>query len=165
MVQVGDPPTYNNIGSLNQIYYAQTLQKHFEALELLLDEGLGLTEVAGHTYGTWFDLDDLLRMDAAALVESEAKAVGAGIKAPNESRQRLNLAPTEGGEGPYLQQQNYSLEALAKRDAQADPFAPAPASAPAPAPDTTPTDQQTAEELAAVSQLATWELRSFLTPG
>ena len=57
------------------------------SIELCLDEGLGLTEVVGKTYGTWFDLDDLLRMDTATLVEAEAKAVGAGIEAPNESRE------------------------------------------------------------------------------
>ena len=45
-------------------------------------------------------------------------------------------AATDGGDAVYLQQQNYSLAALAKRDAQADPFgtAPAPATAPADAP-------------------------------
>jgi HK97 family phage portal protein len=170
MVQVGDPPSYTNIEALNQQYYTQTLQKHFEAIELALDEGLGLTEVAGKTYGTWFDLDDLLRMDTATLVDSEAKAVGAGIKSPNEARMRLNLGPTAGGKGPYLQQQNYSLEALAKRDAQADPFAPAkppeppPApEPPAPAPDEA--DKIDEEEMAAVSQLANWELRTFLATG
>ena len=31
--------------------------------------------------------------------------------------------PVEGGGTPYLQQQNFSLSALAKRDAQQDPFA------------------------------------------
>ena len=35
------------------------------------------------------------------------------------------MEPVEGGDSPYLQQQNYSLEALAKRDAASDPFAPA----------------------------------------
>ena len=164
MVQVGDPPSYNNIESLNQIYYQQTLQRHFESIELLLDEGLGLTEVAGHEYGTWFDLDDLLRMDTKTLVDSEAEAVKAGIKAPNEARKRLNLKPTQGGDSPYLQQQNYSLEALNKRDALADPFAPAPPAAP-PAPPAAAQAAVDAEEMAAVSQLANWELRTFLQTG
>jgi phage portal protein BeeE len=54
--------------------------------------------------------------------------------APNEGRAKFDLKPVKGGDSPYLQQQNYSLEALAKRDAQADPFAPAtpPATKPAP---------------------------------
>ena len=162
MVGVADPPSYNNIEALNQQYYSQTLQKHFEAIELLLDEGLGLTEVPGKTYGTEFDLDDLLRMDTATLVESEGKAVGAGIKKPNESRLRLNLPPVIGGDTPYLQQQNYSLEALNKRDTQADPFAPA-ASATPPAPPP-PTDGGTTDPAAAaaVAQLASWAMRHEL---
>ena len=46
---------------------------------------------------------------------------------PNEARKKyLGLGPIPGGESAYMQQQNYSLEALAARDAD-DPFAkPAP---------------------------------------
>jgi hypothetical protein len=58
-------------------------------------------------------------------------AVGAGVMAPTEVRAKLDLKPVTGGDSPFLQQQNYSLEALAKRDAQADPFAPATPPAPA----------------------------------
>jgi phage portal protein BeeE len=51
-------------------------------------------------------------------VESTYKAIGEGIKggflAPNEGRKKLNLPPVEGGNMPFLQQQNYSLEDLAK---------------------------------------------------
>ena len=36
MVHVGDPPSYNNIEAINQQYYSQTLQKHFESIELCL---------------------------------------------------------------------------------------------------------------------------------
>jgi phage portal protein BeeE len=141
------------------------LQKHFEAIELLLDEGLGLTDVSGKTYGTWFDLDDLLRMEDSKLIEAEAKAVGAGIKAPDEARFRLNLGPAEGGGGgsPYMQQQNYSLAALAKRDAQADPFAPNTPPKPAPADDQGGNDDDQAA--AAISHWATRELRQFLATG
>lgn len=164
MVGAADPPSYNNIESLNQQYYSQTLQKYFEAIELLLDEGLGLTEVPDHTYGTEFDLDDLLRMDTATLVESEGKAVGAGIKAPNESRKRLNLGPTAGGNTPYLQQQNYSLAALNKRDTQADPFAPKqPATPPTPpAPPPSADDGTDPEADAATAQLAGWLMKDEL---
>jgi HK97 family phage portal protein len=136
-IGVGTPPAYNNIEALDQQYYSQCLQKLFECIELCLDEGLGLTEHKDHRYGVEFDLDDLLRMDTATLVEAEAKAVGAGIKAPDEARKRLNLRPVPGGKNPFLQQQNYSLEALSKRDAQADPFAsksPAGSSDPLPEP-------------------------------
>jgi hypothetical protein len=49
------------------------------------------------------------------------------------------LKPVKGGKSPYLQQQNYSLEALAKRDAQDDPFKPA--TPPAPPPQSAAADQ------------------------
>ena len=48
---------------------------------------------------------------------------GAGILKIDEMRAKLDKKPTAGGDAVYLQQQNYSLAALAKRDAQADPFA------------------------------------------
>jgi len=159
MVGAADPPSYNNIESLNQQYYSQTLQKHFEAIELLLDEGLGLTEVPGHTYGTEFDLDDLLRMDTSTLITAEGNAVRAGFKAPNESRARLNLPPVVGGDMPYMQQQNYSLEALAKRD-ETNPLA-APPTPPTPAPTTPP--QTDNVDAAATAQLAAWGLKAELS--
>jgi HK97 family phage portal protein len=130
---VTDPPSYNNIEALEQAYYSQCLQRHIEDAELCLDEGLALTEVQGKTIGVEFDLDDLLRMDSATQIKSEGEAVKSGIKAPNEARRKLNLAPTPGGEGPYLQQQNFSLSALAKRDAQEDPFGTAKPADPPPA--------------------------------
>ncbi len=50
---------------------------------------------------------------------------------PNEARRRAGLAPVEGGDSPMIQQQNYSLAAIARRDAQADPFGKAQPAAPA----------------------------------
>jgi HK97 family phage portal protein len=122
-IGVGTMPTYNNVQALNIEYYSQCLQVLIEAAELCLDEGLGM----GENIGTEFDVDNLLRMDTTALINAEKEAVGAGIKSPNEARRRLDLKPVAGGNSPYLQQQNYSLEALAKRDAQEDPFGTAPA--------------------------------------
>ena len=128
MVGASAPPKYNNVEALNSQYYSQCLQTLMEAIEGLLDDGLGLG-AAG--YGTEFDLGDLLKMDTATQYKTYGDGVKNGILAPNEARQKLNLPPTEGGDGPYLQQQNYSLSALAKRDAKADPFAPAKPPAPA----------------------------------
>jgi phage portal protein BeeE len=69
-------------------------------------------------------------MDTATAIDTLAKGVGGGIVAPNEARQRLDLPPVQGGDTPYLQQQNYSLEALDERDRNA-PFAkPTPAAPP-----------------------------------
>jgi HK97 family phage portal protein len=116
MVGIGKPPNYNNIQALNQQYYSQCLQVLMTAIELCLDEGLGLTEgeVAAKRYGVYFDIDDLLMMDTKNLIESEKQA--AGIKSPNESRKRLNLPPVDGGDQPFLQEQNWPVTQLASRD-------------------------------------------------
>lgn len=119
MVGVGELPSYNNVEALNQQYYNQCLQKLFNAIEDLLDDGLGLAPLG---YRTEFDLDDLLRMDTAAQYKSLTEAVGGCLMVPNEGRRRLNLPPKNGGDELYMQQQNYSLSALAKRDAKDDPF-------------------------------------------
>lgn len=130
-INAGAMPTSNNVEALNAQYYSDTLQTLIEAVELCLDEGLGIGEQNGSTLGTMFDLDVLLRMDQATLVATEKNAVDAGIKAPNESRRRLNLPPVTGGQTPYMQQQNFSLEALDQRDRD-KPFAkPAAPAAPA----------------------------------
>lgn len=136
MVGVGPPPNYNNIEALNQQYYSQCLQTLMEAIEHLLDEGLGLTANA-QSYGTEFDLDDLLKMDTSTQFRTYGDGIKSGLLAPNEGRLKLNLPPVDGGDTPYLQQQNYSLSALDKRDSKDDPFAtakPPAAAMPAPAP-------------------------------
>jgi phage portal protein BeeE len=83
------------------------------------------------------DLDNLMRLDIAALYESNDKGVNGGWLAPNEARFRANYRPVIGGASPMIQQQNYSLAALAKRDAKEDPFeskSPAPTATPEPKP-------------------------------
>jgi HK97 family phage portal protein len=128
MIGVGATPTYNNIEALNQQYYAQCLQTHIESIELLLDEALGLDQQSP-LMGTEFDLDALLRMDTATRVKAGADAIGSGGMSPNEARARFfDLPPTPGGEGPYLQQQNWSLEDLSKRSQAGSPLAPQPPS-------------------------------------
>jgi HK97 family phage portal protein len=119
MVGVGASPAYNNVEALGQQYYSQCLQTLLEAIENCLDDGLGL---GGTELAIEFDLDDLLRMDSATMTTALRDQVGAGIASPNEARRRFNLPPVTGGETPYLQQQNYSLAALAKRDQAEDPF-------------------------------------------
>lgn len=122
-IGIGTMPTYSNIQSLNIEYYSQCLQSLIEAAELCLDEGLGIGEgvkINGATYGTEFDIDNLLRMDS--VTQMEVLKNSAGVAKVDEMRKRINLPKTEGGDAVYLQQQNYSLAALAKRDAGADPF-------------------------------------------
>ena len=113
LVGVGNAPTYNNIAALSNQYYSQCLQPYIEAIENSLDEGLALPS----PYHTEFALDDLIRLDEQSLVSTLKEGVGAGIIAPNEARRRLNLKPVTGGNEPLIQQQNYSLSALAERDA------------------------------------------------
>jgi HK97 family phage portal protein len=135
MVGLGPPPNYNNIEALSQQYYSQCLQILVEAIELCLDEGFGLTTgaVAAQRYGTEFDLDDLLRMDSATMMETLDR--GKTYITPNEGRKRLNYKPVPGGDTVYRQEQDHSLEALNKRDTQPDPFAKtAPPQETAPAP-------------------------------
>jgi HK97 family phage portal protein len=127
-IGVGALPTYNNVQALNVEYYSQCLQSLIEAIETCLDEGLG----TGEKLGTEFDIDNLLRMDG--VTQMQVLKEGAGILKIDEMRAKLDKKPTEGGDVVYLQQQNYSLAALAKRDATADPFGKAPAiQVPAPA--------------------------------
>ena len=79
------------------------------------------------------DTDDLLRMDKATFIDMLSKAVGGTVMTPNAAMKELNQPPVEGGDSLYMQQQNYSLSALARRDAQPDPFNPsAPVAAPEP---------------------------------
>lgn len=119
-IGIGDTPSYNNIQALNIEYFSTAIQKQIEDIELVLDEGLRLPE--GMT--TKFDIDGLLRMDTQTQMDSLEKGVKAGVLAPDEGRKKINLGPVEGGSTPYLQQQNYSLSALARRDLQEDPFNP-----------------------------------------
>lgn len=133
-VGLGDPPAYGNVQAVNVQYYTDCLQHPIESIELLLDEGIELP----NDLGVEFDTDALLRMDTLSLVSAAKDSVGSGAMSPNEARKKyFGLRSVTGGDSPYLQQQNFSLEALAKRDAQDDPFEQTPRRDP---PGTAPTD-------------------------
>lgn len=129
-IGAGQMPTNNNVEALNQQYYSDCLQTYMEAMELALDEGLATPT----GYSVEFNLDGLMRMDQLTRIEMLAKGVSGAIIKPDEARARLNLPPVDGGNAIYLQEQNYSLAALAKRDALPDPFASKKTAAPAPVP-------------------------------
>ena len=149
-VGVGALPSYNNVQALNVEYYSQALQSHIEEIEESLDHALGIGWGVG--LGTEFDTDTLLRMDSTTQIAAIRDAVGAGVMAPNEGRAKLDLQPKEGGDSPYLQEQNYSLAALAKRDAQEDPWAAkTPAAMPAPV-EAADTENEEEEEAAPVER-------------
>ena len=146
-INVGAVPSNNNVEALDSQYYTQCLQKLIEDFEACMDEGLGIGESAGkidgRILGVDLDLAGLLRMDTSAKVTAAANALKAGFMAPNEARAQFDLPPVEGGEKPYLQQQNWQLQQLSEREIPDESAAPAPAApaAPAPAPN--------AEEVAA----------------
>lgn len=117
-VGVGAQPTYNNIEALQQDYYSTCLQTLIESFELVMDQGLALPDDVTIS----LDLDGLLRMDSATLMTTMTNGIKGVLLTPNEGRRKLGLPPVEGGDAVYSQQQNFSIEALAKRDALPDPF-------------------------------------------
>jgi HK97 family phage portal protein len=138
-------PPYANSEATQLQYLSQCLQVHMTAIEAAWDAGCELPA----PYGTEFDIDVLMWMDTATKTKAAADAIGSGAMTPNEARFKyFGLGPVPGGDACYLQQQQFSLEALAKRDA-ADPFV-QPAPAPA-APSANPTEEAVA---AAVGDLA-----------
>jgi HK97 family phage portal protein len=118
LVGYGPEPNYNNGESKYQQYYNQCLQILIESIELLLKEGLEIAE----DYRVQFDVANLLRMDSVTQMTKITTGVKGGVMTPNEGRKEFNLPPLTGGDTVYLQQQEYSIEALAKRDASEDPF-------------------------------------------
>jgi HK97 family phage portal protein len=112
MVGIGPPPPYTDIQSINLQYYTQALQNPIENIEILIEEGLELPR----QYGIEFDLDALARMDTKTQIENATKGIIGGLYKPNEARADLNLKPVEGGDSVYMQNQQYSLAALARRD-------------------------------------------------
>lgn len=133
MVSSASYPPYNSVVALQTMFYSMCIQSVAESIERCLDDGLGLTtgEVASQRYGTELNPDDLFTMDLSTLMETLEK--GKNYLTPNEGRRRLNVPGVTGGDDVYRQQQDYSLAALAKRDAKADPFAKTPDSSPTPA--------------------------------
>ncbi len=132
LVGVGPMPSVNIVEQLYLQYYSQCLQSHIEGIELCLDEGLEL----GPKTGIEFDIDGLIRMDQATKMKTATDGIKGAVFTPNYARKKFyNLPGMAGGDALYLQQQNFSLEALAKRDAGEDPFGTAkPPAPPAPAP-------------------------------
>lgn len=153
-IGAGTIPAGQKVADLNQIYYSDCLQGLIEDFEQTLADGLSL----GDAREIYCDIDNLLRMDAESLFLTLGEGIKNTVLSPNEARARLNLAPVDGGESPLSQQQNYSLAALAKRDAKPDPFATAAPAAPKP--ETPPVDPQadaaaqTAKFLAAIQRKA-----------
>jgi HK97 family phage portal protein len=142
-IGIGAIPAGQKVEDMNQIYYSDCLHALMDSIQTLQTEGLGLKD----DVAVMFDLEDLLKMDSRTLTEVQVLRVGGGISAPDEARSKFNLKPVPGGKLPYLQQQNYSLEALAKRDAQGDPFAAANTAPAAPVEDEPMSDDEMDENM------------------
>ena len=123
---IGPAPNFG-VSQILQLYYNECLQPLFTSMEVSLDEGLELPR----PFGTEFDIDDLILLDHEARTKAAAEGIKGGGMSPDEARRRyFNLGKVEGGSTPYLQQQNFSLAALAERDAN-HPFAKTTPAAPA----------------------------------
>lgn len=131
------------------IYYSQCLQSLFEKIELCLDLGLSMPA----DLGIEFDTDALIRMNAERKMKIATDGVKGGVFAPNEARKRyFNLPAVTGGEAPMLQQQNWSLEDLAKRREMG--VMPKPATTPTALDQPEPTDAPDDEETKALGRKA-----------
>jgi HK97 family phage portal protein len=130
-------PPYANAEASQLQYKAHCLEPHLVSIQNCLDVGLELPSYLGIE----FDIALLIWMDTPTRTAAAREAIHAGAMSPNEARaQYFGLGPVEGGDTPYLQQQNFSLAALAERDA-ADPFS---KTTPAPTAPTTPTEEEVA---------------------
>lgn len=127
-VGLGELKAGQKPSDLNEIYYSDCLQHYIEAIENLLDEHLDLEKGVECEA----DLSPLIRMDSTSQILYLKEGTMSGIFSPNEARATLGLPPVVGGESPLMQQQNYSLSALAKRDNSDNPFGNAPKAEPTP---------------------------------
>lgn len=154
-------PPNNNIEALRIDYYSRCLQTLIEGIENSLDDGLGLGVMAdGKVLGVELDLDGLLRTDTQALTSALKDQTQAGIRSPNEARERLNLPPVDGGDVPFLQEQNWPLRHLADRELPSrEPTPPAPVGKP---PETAPDSQEKGLAASVITALASLEMRRAL---
>jgi HK97 family phage portal protein len=143
IVGIGSIPAGMKVDDMMGLYYQRALQKHIEAMENLLDEGLGISR----PLGVELDLEPLLRMDPQRRAEVWGKLTNDGISAPNEARLLFNLPPLEGGDTVYMQQQDFPLDQV-RLNKIAQP-------APPPADDPPDPDEQIERGLRAITALNT----------
>lgn len=113
---LGNSPTYNNIEIMNQQYYSQCLQILIESFEELHDQAFGLNNKNKNNSGIDLDLSSIMRMDTTTRYSTYDKGIKGSFLTINEARLMEDLEPVEGGDTIRLQQQNFSLQALAERD-------------------------------------------------
>jgi HK97 family phage portal protein len=121
-IGIGNPPGGWKADDVNVEYYGDALSPIIEAMENLLDEGLGIKP----PLGAELDTDPLWRMDEGKMADVETRLVGGKVKTPDEARRKFNLASTGGGDTLWGQHQDYPLGVLAERE-DLNPVAPEPA--------------------------------------
>jgi HK97 family phage portal protein len=169
MVGVAPVPAIPGIEALTQLYWSQCLQTHMEGIETGMTEGLELYDSTTQLdVAVRLDLSVLLRMDTATRYTAWKTAISGGWLAPNEARKVENLKPVKGGDTPYLQVQNYSLAALAARDAEGPPskilpsLPPDPSSQPAVGDEPQPGDPGYVDPNKELSEIEIKELDEYL---
>lgn len=150
-IQAGTIPAYTNVAAYNQQYLDDCLKVHIEPFERLMTDEVVMKD----EYSVELDTSGFMRMDPKARAETREIDMRSGALTINEGRAQENRPPVAGGDTTYLQQQYFSLEALAKRDAQADPFGTA-------KPATTPADPQQQQDPASPEDTVSQEAAAFL---
>lgn len=164
MIGVGSLPNANNVQALILQYYSQCLQVLIESLELLLDEGAEVDEDVGYE----FDIESLLRMDGKAMSDYLKNLKEASILTIDEARAKIGYAPVKGGDTIYMQQQNYALSALVKRDAKDDPFStgsPPAETSPAAAEDEEGDEEETKAVMGYATKSFAFKMKAIATGG
>lgn len=121
MVGIGEIPAGMKVDEVTTAYYQRALSPIVEGMERLLDEGLSISA----PLGVEVDESPLLRMDLGKRAEVVTKLVSGGVETPNEGRFEFGLAPLEGGDTVYMQQQDFPLDQVRKNkivDAEQKPI-------------------------------------------
>lgn len=150
-VGIGSIPAGMKVDDINQLYYSDALQTHVEAMENLLDDGLGVRMPLAVELDLW----PLLRMDPAKQASYHETLGRAGIEAINEGRQAFNLPPLDGGDTVYKQQQDFPLDQVRNN------VLPGNLPAPVPAPAAEPDDEEIEDQALMLALLIEKELTSY----
>ena len=116
---------------LIQLYHDEALAPLITGFESGMEGGLELSP----PLGVEIDVDDLIWLDTDARTRAANETVRGGVLSPNEARfTYFGRKPVKGGDTPYMQQQQWPIEALADRpiEAMTTTVAPAPALEPVP---------------------------------
>lgn len=117
MVGMAPWPINGTVEAVQQQYWSLCLQSFIQDIETLMTEGLEVAEAdSALLMGIKMNEKALLRMDTASRFAAWKNAISGTFMAPNEARKEEDLPPLPGGDALYMQQQNYSLEALSARD-------------------------------------------------